>query len=219
MLGFAKSFFGKAVTGILLVLAAYAGWLWGPQVFPRIHDALGIGGGGGVEEIRASPALADSVMLRIQGLARRNDSGSLALGSSELTSLVRHSASARIPFGVTSPEVRVEGNRIEVRARVALEAFPDLPDLGPVLGMLPDTLDVAIRGSVMPFGDGRAVLLVQSLEASRIPLPKRLIPEILGAMGRETQPGLPPEALLVPLPSGLNSAYILADSLILSTEL
>ena len=43
--------------------------------------------------------------------------------------------------------------------------------------------------------------------------------EILDALGRDTHPGLPSEALLVPLPSGLSSAYILADSLILSNEL
>ena len=45
-----------------------------------------------------------------------------------------------------------------------------------------------------------------------------MIPRILTAMGRTGEPGLPPEALLVPLPSGLASAYILTDSLILSNE-
>jgi len=88
--------------------------------------------------------------------------------------------------------------------------------LGPFLGILPDTLNVTLQASVMPFGDGKAALLVHQVEAMRIPLPGRLVPEILEAMGRKEQPGLPPEALLVPLPSGFGSAYILTDSLILS---
>jgi len=100
-----------------------------------------------------------------------------------------------------------------------LGSFPDLPDLGPILGILPDTLDVAFEAALMPFGNGRAALLIHHLEASRIPLPRRFIPDILTAVGRTNQPGLPPEALLVPLPSGLGSAYILTDSLILSNGL
>jgi len=66
---------------------------------------------------------------------------------------------------------------------------------------------------------GKAALLVHSVEASRIPLPRRLVPQILTAMGRTDQPGLPPEAFLVTLPSGLGSAYILTDSLFLSNDL
>ena len=70
----------------------------------------------------------------------------------------------------------------------------------------------------MPFGKDTAALLVRQIEASRIPLPRSLIPEILEAMGRVEEEGLPPEAITVPLPTGLGSAYILTDSLILSNH-
>ena len=111
-----------------------------------------------------------------------------------------------------------EEGRVHFRAEVALSSFPDLPDLGPILGILPDTLMWISRPPSCLLGTGQAALLVHQLEASRIPLPRRLIPEILKAMGRVDQPGLPPEALLVPLPTGLGSAYILTDSLILSPD-
>jgi len=104
-----------------------------------------------------------------------------------------------------------------LRAEVALSAFPELPDLGPILGLLPDTLTVEVEASLMPFNSDQVALLVQSLEAGRIPVPRRLIPEILKAMGRVDHPGLPPEALTVSLPTGLGSVSILADSLVIST--
>ena len=70
--------------------------------------------------------------------------------------------------------------------------------------------------ALVPFGEEESALLVHGVEASRIPIPRRLIPEILRAIGRVDRPGLPREALAVPLPAGLGSAYILSDSLIIS---
>lgn len=216
MFGFLKSLFGKLVGLILLVAAAYAGWQWGPEVFPRLQDWLARSRAGVSEEIPATPELADSVMFRVQDFRGGNGPDQLVLGEEELTSVLLYSVPGLIPIGVSEPEVRLSDGRVHGRARVALEAFPDLPDLGPIIGMLPDTLDVGFEASLMPFGERRAALLVHSLSAARIPLPGRLIPEILTAMGRGQEPGLPPEALLVSLPSGLASAYILTDSLILS---
>ena len=216
MIGVIKSLFGKAVTLVLLVLAAYAGWRWGSQVFPRVHEWLGLEGGAEAEAVSSSPELADSVAARVQAFIRDGESDQIALGSNELTSVLRYSVPGLVPEGMTNPEVRLEEGRVHVRARVALEAFPDLPDLGPIIGILPDTLDVALEDALMPVGNGASALLVHGLEAARIPLPRRLIPEILTAMGRVDRPGLPPEALLVSLPSGLGSAYILTDSLILA---
>jgi hypothetical protein len=216
MIGCLKSLVGKVVGLILLVAAAYAGWQWGPEVFPKVHDWIGLTRDDASGEVVATPELADSVMFLVQEFRDGDGPDQVVLGGNELTSILRYSVPGVMPGGVSGPEVRLSKGRIHVRARVALESFPDLPDLGPIIGMLPDTLDVGFEASLMPFGEKKAALLVHSLDASRIPLPGRLIPEILKAMGRTDQPGLPPEALLVSLPSGLGSAYILTDSLILS---
>lgn len=216
MIGFLKSLLGKVVGLVLLVAAAYAGWQWGPEVFPKIHEWLGLTKNGVSEEVVATPEMADSVMYLVREFRAGDGSDPLVLGGNELTSVLRYSVPGVMPDGVSGPEVRLNDGRVHVRARVALESFPDLPDLGPIIGMLPDTLDVGFEASLMPFGERKGALLFHSLDASRIPLPSRLIPEILKAMGRSDEPGLPPEALLVSLPSGLGSAYILTDSLILS---
>jgi hypothetical protein len=217
MLRALRSCFGKLATLVLLVVAAYAGWVWGPVVFPRIQEWLGWTTSEQADETEASPEVADSVLARVQAFRRGEIGNRLALNGQELTSVMRYSVPGLIPEGVSEPGVRLDEGRIHVRAEVVLGAFPELPDLGPILGILPDTLTVEMEASLMPFEPGQAALLVEKVEAGRIPLPRRLIPEILKAMGRVDRPGLPPEAITVPLPPGLGSVYILADSLVIST--
>jgi hypothetical protein len=211
-----RSCFGKLVVLVLLVVAAYAGWVWGPAVFPRVQEWLGLASAEDTAEMDTSPELADSVVNRVQAFRRGEGGDRMTLSGRELTSVLRHSIPGLIPEGASDPSVRLEEGKIRLRADVALSAFPELPDLGPILGMLPDTLAVEVEASVLPFGAQEVAVLVEKVEAGRIPLPGRLIPEILEAMGRAESPGLPPEGLMVPLPPGLASAYLVEDSLVLS---
>jgi len=214
--GCLRSCTGRVVLLLLLVAAAYVGWRWGPAVFPRVEEWLGGEPVETVEEPSPTPELADSVMGRVQAFREGQGEGRMALGGREITSVLRYTVPGLIPRGVQEPVVRLRDDRVDLRARVSLGSFPELPDLGPVLGMLPDTVDVELEASLMPFGREEAALLVHGLEASRIPLPRRMIPEILSAIGRAERGGLPPDALAVPLPAGVSSAYVLSDSLILT---
>jgi hypothetical protein len=218
MIGCLRGCLGKLMGMILLVGAAYAGWRWGPAVFPRVQEWMGMSPLPLSVDPAPTPELADSVLVRVQALREEGGGAELALGGRELTSVLRYSVPGLIPPGVSDPEVELRDGRLHLKARVLLEAFPDLPDLGPILGMLPDTVDVTLEASLMPFSAEEAALMVHGVEASRVPLPRRLIPDILRGMGRVERPGLPPEALTVPLPVGLGSAYLRTDSLILSRE-
>ncbi len=217
MLGCLRSILGKTVILVALVAAAYAGWIWGPAVFPRVQSWMGVSRVAEPEGSAPSSELADSVLFRVQDF-RESGAGQMALGGREVTSVIRYSVPGLIPPGIRDPEVTFNDGRVHFSAQVALGAFPALPDLGPILGILPDTLNVKLQASLMPFGQEESALLVHSLEASRIPLPRRLIPEILRAIGRVERPGLPPEAIAIPLTPGLGAVYILADSLIISSK-
>jgi hypothetical protein len=215
--GCLKSILKKFLLGVALILAAYAGWIWGPAIFPRLQDLAGVGR----PEVATGPGpsaeLADSVLSRVQEF-RLSEGDRMALDGREVTSVIRYAVPGLVPSGIQDPEVAFREGRVIIRAAVALSAFPELPDLGPVLGILPDTLQVELDATLMPFGQQESALLVHGVEASRIPIPRRLIPEILQAMGRVQRPGLPLEAMAVPLPPGLAAAYIIADSLILSSN-
>jgi hypothetical protein len=206
----------RAFLLLLLAGVVYGAWRWGPLHFPRFGERIGVVPASRPPDPGASREVADSVLATLQEIRERGG-GRMAVGSREVTSVLRYSLPGLIPPGIRDPEVTLREGQVHLSAEVIVAAFPDLPDLGPIMGILPDTLRVVLHASLTPFDTEDSALLVQGIEASRIPIPRRLIPEILTAMGRVDRPGLPPEALAVPLPAGLASAYILADSLILSS--
>lgn len=216
-LGCLKSCLGKVVVATLVVAAAVAGWRWGPYVFPEL--AAWFSSGDDVAEITASPQLADATMDRFEALRRGEVGDQLALGSTEIVSILRYSVPGIIPEGISEPRVVMADGVVTLTARVAVGAFPQLPDLHAVLGFLPDTLEVSLEGALAPLDDERwDALVIHGVRAAFIPLPDRMIPQILNALGREYVGGLPDDAIAIPLPDGLKTAYILRDSLILVSD-
>jgi hypothetical protein len=206
----------RSCVGRLLILAALgaaaaAAW-WN---YPELLDRVRAFRSQEAAPAAPSPELADATLDRFEAFQAGGAGDEMRLGDAELSSLVRYSLPGMLPPGVDEPSVRVSDGRIHLAARVALEALPDVPALREVVGLLPDTVPVEIGGTLAPFEVERAALHVDRIEASRIPLPTRYIPEILSALGRTHAENLPPDALLVPLPRGLEAAYVLRDSLVL----
>ncbi len=219
MLGFGclKSCLGKIVLGVLLVGAAYVGWRWGPSFFPQVTALFS--SGQDVPGVVASPELAEATMDRFEALRRGEVGGQLALSASEIESVIRYSVPGIIPAGIGEPRIAIKDGVITLLARVAIAAFPQMPDLNAILGFLPDTLEVSFDGALAPLDDERwDALVIHRVQAGFIPLPDRMIPEILEALGREYVGGLPDDAIAIPLPDGLESAYILRDSLVLVSD-
>ncbi len=216
-LGCLKSCLGKIVLLVLLVAAAYGGWLWGPSVFPQLTAFFS--SGEDVPVVTASPELAEATMDRFEALRRGEVGGQLALGASEVESVIRYSVPGIIPAGIGAPRIEMEDGVVTLSAYVALASFPEMPDLNAILGFLPDTLEVSFEGALAPLDDERwDALVIHGVQAGFIPLPDRMIPDILEALGREYVGGLPEDAIAIPLPDGLSSAYILRDSLVLVSD-
>jgi hypothetical protein len=198
------------LTGCALAAAA-GGWL----LWPRAAAQLGM-----PEEpigLAISPQLAEATLDRVEGL-RGADGGHLVLGDAELSSVVRYALPGILPPGVTEPAVEIEDGVVALGARVAVGAFPDLPALGDVVGILPDTVTVRVEGKLQRYGKESMAFFVSQVEAARIPLPDRLIPQVLAALGRKEVKGLPENALHIPMPGGLDSVYVARDSLVLVAD-
>jgi hypothetical protein len=206
-----RSCVGRLLTLSVMSVGAVAVWWNYPQLLDRVRGLQR------QEEMEAvpSPELADATLDRFEAFQSGSEGSEMKLGDAELSSLVRYSLPGILPPGVEEPTVRVSEGRLHLAGRVALQALPDVPALREVVELLPDTVPVEIRGTLAPFDAERAALHVDRVEASRIPLPARYIPEILSALGRAPAHNLPADALLVPLPRGLESAYVLRDSLVL----
>lgn len=202
---------GRGLGLALLAGIAVVLWTgWRPGLDRRV-------GAGVVVEAASvpSPELADSTLDRFEAFRNGETGSELRLGDAELSSVVRYALPGALPPGVEEPSISLRDGRVHLGARLALAALPELPSLRDVLPLLPDTLRVEVRGTLAPFQDRRAALHVDRVEAARIPLPARLIPDILTALGRPDVEDLPRHALAIPLPQGLKGAFVLRDSLVL----
>ena len=217
MSGCLKGCVGRLLlVGVLLAAGAYAGFRWGPEMEPRVRAWLGQEPEEG--DAVPTPELAEATLDRFETFREGTGPGRLQLGSLELSSVVRYALPGLLPPGVADPGVEVEDGRIYLSARVATAAFPELPSLDEVVGFLPDTVDIRMRGSLLPFDEEQAALHVDRIQAMKVPLPDRFVPKILEALGRRDVQGLPPDALMIPMPEGLRSAYVQADSLVLVAD-
>jgi hypothetical protein len=211
----------RLIAFVALVLAAYAGFRWGGVVFPPMERWLGLSShadsaaaGAPVTEA-PSAEIADATLDRFERFRSGGGEDHLALSGTQLSSVVRYALPGIVPPGVSEPTVAVEQGRIRLGARVSLEAFPRLPHLDQILGILPDTVLLEMEGALVPFDPQYMALLVDKVSASHVPIPKRMFADVLQGLGRQAPSGLPPDALPVPIPSGVKSVYVQRDSLVL----
>lgn len=205
---------------VVLLVAAWGGWRYGGDVFPRLERLVGTPTAQEATGPAPSREIADDALDRLNSFrtSGRADS-TLHLTATELTSIVRYSLPEFMPDGIREPTVEFEDDRVVLSARVALDAFPDVPGMQEVEALLPDTVRIRMRSTLLRLDAEFAALVFDGVEASGIPLPDRVIPSILTSLGRTDRPGLPRSALAVPLPSGIGSAYTADGSLVfVSTE-
>jgi hypothetical protein len=164
-------------------------------------------------EPEVTPEIAERAQRKLDAL-RKRDVDHIALSEQEVRSLLAHRYAQLLPAFVDSPRVDLEGSRIRLRARVPVDKLPRVSDLGEAAALLPDTAELDFTGQVLPLDSGRVALAVDEVSAAKIPLPKRLVPGALTRLGRKDEPGLPADAVALPLPPGAGAAYVRADSLV-----
>jgi hypothetical protein len=169
------------------------------------------------QEQVASPELADQAQRKLEEL-RDGTRSYAALSAIELESLLTYRYPGVLPGFLDSPAVELQGDRMRLRARVPVDKLPDVQGLGPAAAFLPDTTELTVSGRILPLQPGRVAFAIDDVSAQRFPLPRRLVPGALERLGRRDEPGLPPDAMALPLPPGATSAYVRRDSLVLIAQ-
>lgn len=206
----------NVLAGLLLAIGLGVGArvLW-PTIAARLSPGGGSGAAATASAPQASPDLAEATLDRVETFRSGRSGARLVLGGAELSSLVRYGMPGVLPQGVSDPAVELKDGQLELSARIATSAFPRMPNLGAVMGMLPDTVAVTLGGELSRFGKEGLAFRVEHLEAGHIPLPDRLVPDVLTALGRTHHDGLASNALHLPMPGGLDSVSVRGDSLVL----
>jgi hypothetical protein len=198
---------------IILVALGWFAWSHRDRLRQRFHKP-GVAEESDSVELRPSAQLAEIAGAKLDNL-KNGRAESATFHSTELQSLLQYRFIQLLPAFVDDPEVELRDGEVEVKARVPADRLPSINGLGDAAAFLPDTTDVSMTGKLLPLDNGRVALSIQDVKAARIPLPARLIPGALQRMGRRDEAGLPRNALALPLPPGISSAYIDSDSLVL----
>jgi hypothetical protein len=204
---------GCARRALVLVVLAGLGlgvWAYRERLRTAWHDIRGIRESGLV----ATPELAAAADAKLEAL-RAGATVRVALSAIELQSLLEFRYPGVLPAALGEPRLEFTGDRIRLRARVPIDKLPNVEGLGEVAAFLPDTTELTVTGRLLPLVEGRVAFAVDDVSAQRFPLPRRLVPGVLDRLGRRDEPGLPDDAMAVPLPPGIANAYVRRDSLVL----
>jgi hypothetical protein len=202
---------------LVVLLAAYAGWRWRDAVFPRAEHIVGLEGASAPDRSapdEVTPEAAEAAAARIRAF-RTSDDAELRLASFEVSSLLRYSVPGMLPAGLVEPRVSMADDRVEIQVAVLPGSMQTLPDLGGILGILPDTVPVSVAGSLVPFGADGSMMVIHGITVQGVPIPPSAFPDILTALGREEVRGLPAAAIRVPTFSAIRGAYIENGELVL----
>lgn len=204
----------RRLVALVLVGAIAAGvFLYRERLITAWHDLRGTE----PQVAVASPELADQAERKLNEL-RDGTRDYAALSAVELESLIAYRYPGVLPAFLDAPAVELQGDRMRLRARVPLDKLPDVDGLGPAAAFLPDTTELTVSGRLLPLQPGRVAFAIDDVSAQRFPLPRRLVPGALDRLGRRDEPGLPRDAMALPLPPGAAAAYVRRDSLVLLAQ-
>lgn len=170
----------------------------------------------------ATPELAARTVDRLQLFRTGNTGPRLTLTDDEITALLRHAMPGVLPPGIHDPVIRLASGTVLVEARLASEEFVGRGPLASVLGALPDTLEVDLRGRLSSSRD-RLVLTVENARASGVPLPAGVVAAIAGALAEDSGDDALSRAeehasLSVRWPDGVASVGVVGDRLFLDRD-
>jgi hypothetical protein len=198
----------RVLTLVLLAIIAYAIWTYRQPIVAAWHRF-----GPAPAPVESPAEAARSADAKLQALESPRPPARTAFSQAELQALLRTRFASILPDWVDSTRVGLEGDRMRLSGRVPSDRLPKVSELGDAAGLLPDTAEVSVKGQVIPLGQGRVALAVDQITAAHIPVPRRLISGIMRSL-RQPGQALPGDALLLPLPHTISSAYVRDDSLI-----
>jgi hypothetical protein len=189
---------------VLVAVAGTAAWFsrpyWGPFV----------GGGRGAAPAEAPlaawTAVSDGAATRAEGaaraLARVGGPAFVQLDGADAAALALADLQRRLPSGLRDVAVRVQGDRVEVRAVVRPAEFGGKALLGPVYSLLPERDTVTLGGTLEGLRAGLGQYRVRDIRFRDLPLPPTAIAPLLRQVVRGTSrpAGLADDAIPVPLP-------------------
>ena len=212
-----------AVLGIIVV-GAGAWWLNGGTL-PFVGSNGDRGESGVAERTLAWSSLTDATAggaEAIASLGRTNGPAYVTLSPGDIAGFLATGIARTLPRSAKDPQVAIEGNRLHLRALMAIRDLAGEGALGKTLGItlgraLGDMDTLHIAGTIDVLRPGMAQYHVNKLAVRSIDIPPRLIPQIIRSMRERVAmaDSLADDALPIPLPQSIGDIRIAGDRITL----
>jgi hypothetical protein len=159
----------------LLVLAGYAAWSYRWDIRRQIHRWTAETPAPAPAPTGHAPAIDGKAVLRRLDSLRAAGADSVVLTPVELASLATELAARVVPQAVDSVEIRLDGDDVELRARVDTHKVP--VSLGPLSSVVRDHEYVEAGGRLIYRRPGLAEWEVKRVRVRGVPVPMSFIDE------------------------------------------
>jgi hypothetical protein len=198
--------------GCLVVVALLAVALW----FTRARWLPLVSGDRPVELAAAegvwepvSRAGAERARQAIAGLGTRSGPVYANLGPGDVASYVFLALQRELPPSAQNVAAAVIGDRLYVRADIALADVGGAEILGPLAGFLSDKETMMFGGTFAVVRPGLAQFHVKELKLRELAVPAKMIPRMLQRVARGSRPeGLAPDALPLVVPEQIGDVRV-----------
>ena len=152
---------------------------------------------------------AERARVAIASLAAKSGPVYANVRPGDLASYVFRALRNELPPSAQNVEATVVGDRMYVRASVALSDFGGASVLGPLATLLSDRETMQFGGSFDVLRAGLAQFRVQELKLRELSIPPRMIPKLVQRIGRGARPeGVASDALPLEIPAHIGDARV-----------
>lgn len=199
--------------GCLVVVALLAIALW----FTRARWMPIVSGGRGAPEVTTtegvwepvSRAGAERARQAIHALGARSGPVYANLGPGDLASYVFLALRRDLPPSAHNVAAAVIGDRMYVRADIALSDVGGAEVLGPLASFLSDRETMMFGGTFEVVRPGLAQFHVSEIKLRELVVPQRMIPRLLQRIARGSRPeGIAPDALPLVVPEQIGDVRV-----------
>jgi hypothetical protein len=195
---------------VVVLLLAVALWFTRARWLPLLP-------GRGAPEVTAAEGVwepvtragAERARLAIQGLGQRSGPVYANLRAGDVASYVFLSLQRELPPSAQNVAAAVIGDRLYVRADIALRDVGGAEILGPLASFLSDQETMMFGGTFEVVRPGLAQFHVRELKLRELSVPQKMIPRLLTRISRGSRPeGLAADALPLVVPEQIGDVRV-----------
>lgn len=193
---------------VLLLIIGGGIWFWYARVEPKNPAGSTSSTNRGWEPL--SQANAERGGKAVTSIAQRSGPVFANLSASEAASYIFLAASkGQLPPSAQSVSSAIIGDRLYVKADIALNEIGGKKILGPLAGMISDRDSVQLGGTMNVIRPGLGQFLVQDVRLGRIDVPSPLVPRLVAEIRRGNIPaGVAQNGFPMPIPEYISDIRI-----------